>query len=66
MPAMGLVNPLSLLEKQAKAENFRSALLWQRGQEASLSASLRGRISSKFKPHSEQPYSYIGIFFLYK
>ena len=34
VPAMGVVNPPSLLEKEAKTENIRSALLWQRGQEA--------------------------------
>jgi len=34
VPAMGAVSPLSLSEKEAKTENIRSALLWQRGQEA--------------------------------
>jgi len=34
VPARGVVTPLSLSEKEAKMENIRSALLWQRGQEA--------------------------------
>jgi len=32
---MGVVIPLSFLETAAKVDNMRSALLWQRGQEAS-------------------------------
>ena len=37
-PATGEVKPLSSLEKQAKEDSFRSAISWQLGQGASLSA----------------------------
>jgi hypothetical protein len=61
LPVNGTVSPLSLREKEAQAEIVRSAFLWQRGQEAFLSDSLKERSNSNFKPHSEQTYSYIGI-----
>jgi len=63
VPAMGLVSPLSSLEKEAKVENIRSALLWQWGQEAPSLALLKGHSSSNFKPQSEQTYSDIGSLF---
>jgi hypothetical protein len=59
---MEVVSPLSLLEKEAQAEIIRWARLWQRGQEAFLSASLSGRNSSNLNSQAEQTYSYIGIF----
>ena len=62
LPPRGVVIPLSLLEKEAKVESTRSALLWQRGQEASLSHWLTEHSSSNFKPHLGQAYSYSGIF----
>ena len=37
-PAIEVGNPLSLLEKAAKVDSLRFALLWQLGQEASSSA----------------------------
>ena len=58
---MGTVAPLSLLEKEANEESTRSALLWQRGQEASSLERLSGRNSSNLAPHSEHTYSYNGI-----
>ena len=45
-PPTGEVSPLLSLEKQAKADNIRSALLWQRGQEAPSLDWLNGRNSS--------------------
>ena len=62
VPATGVVSPPSSLEKEAKVDNIRSALLWQRGQEAASLARLKARSSSNFKPQSEQTYSYNGIF----
>jgi len=56
-PARGVVSPASFLEKEAKVEIIRLALLWQRGQEAFLLASLNGRNNSNFKSQSEQTYS---------
>ncbi len=56
-------NPLSSVEKQAKVDNTRSALLWQCGQEAASVAWLNGRNSSNLNSQSGQTYSYIGIFF---
>ena len=64
VPASGAISPFSFLEKEAQAEIILSALLWQRGQEAFLSASLNERNNSNFKSQSEQTYSYIGIFLL--
>jgi hypothetical protein len=56
------VSPPLFLEKQTQGDIMRRAWLWQRGQEASLSASLNGLISSKVNSQSVQLYSYMGIF----
>ncbi len=64
VPAIGVLNPDSFLEKEAQVEIIRSAFLWHWGQEASLLDSLNERNNSNFKPQSEQTYSYIGIFLL--
>ncbi len=55
------ISPLSSLEKEAKVESIRLAVLWQRGQEAPLLTWLMRRNNSNFKLQSEQTYSYIGI-----
>ncbi len=61
LPPTGEGTPLSSLEKQAKVDNTRLALLWQRGQEAPSVAWLNGRNSSNLSSQLEQTYSYIGI-----
>ena len=62
VPAIGVLNPDSFLEKEAQAEIILSAFFLQLGQDVSFSASLNDRNNSNFKPQSEQTYSYIGIF----
>lgn len=56
------VSPLSSLENEQKEESIRSAVLWQRGQEALSLAWLSERSNSNFELQLGQIYSYIGIF----
>jgi len=57
LPPIGLDTPSVFLEKEAKEENIRSALLWQRGQEAFSFACLCWRSSSNLNLQSGQQYS---------
>jgi hypothetical protein len=57
LPETRVVNPTLSLVKQTQGDIIRLACLWQRGQEASLSASLNGFISSKVISQSGQLYS---------
>jgi len=57
LPETRDVNPLLSLEKETQGDMIRLARLWQRGQEASLPASLNGLINSKVSSQSEQVYS---------
>jgi hypothetical protein len=57
LPETRDVSPLLFLEKETQGDMIRRAWLWQRGQEASLSASLSGLINSKVSSQSEQVYS---------
>ena len=63
LPPIEEISPLSSLEKEAKVENARLALLWQWGQEAPSLVWLRGRSNSNFRLQPGQTYSYIGILF---
>jgi len=64
-PPIGEVNPSSLVVKEAKRDNTRSALSLHLGQEAPSVAWLNGRKSSNLTSQAGQTYSYIGIFFLH-
>jgi len=57
VPAIGLVSPSPLLEKEAKRENTRLALCWQRGQQTSSPALFIGRNSSNLSLQTGQKYS---------
>jgi hypothetical protein len=56
-PATGVDTPSALLEKEAKDENIRFALAWQRGQEMRSSAWPCGRSASNLRLQSGQQYS---------
>jgi len=57
MPETRDVSPLLFLEKETQGDMIRRARLWQRGQGASLSASLNGLINSKVRSQSVHVYS---------
>jgi hypothetical protein len=57
VPEIRDVSPLLSRDRATQADIMRRAWLWQRGQEASLSASLSGLINSKVSSQSEQVYS---------
>ena len=62
VPAIGVLNPDSFLEKEEQTETIRLAFLLHLGQAASLFDSLNEHNNSNLLPQSEQTYSYIGIF----
>jgi hypothetical protein len=64
VPARGADSPAAFLEKEAKVDSLRRAVLCPSGQEMTSSDWLSDRSRSNFAPQSEQTYSYIGIFFL--
>jgi hypothetical protein len=64
LPGMAFGIPESLEIKPLKMDILRRAGLWQRGHSAVLPAWLKGRNCSNLESHSEQRYSYIGIYIL--
>ena len=54
LPPREEVSPLLSLEREQNVESTRSALLWQRGHEASSEAWLSGRSNSNFRLQLEQ------------